>query len=123
MSVDVASIKGGEIPIDPQSFYRPIISAEDKRFLEDPTFQAKVKNSIPIKQVDISQYDTIFLAGGWGAAYDMAQSDVLAEMVSAAWHADKSPIIGAVCHGLLPCTRHRSGRKSSCGRPPHDWRH
>ena len=66
MSVDVASIKGGEIPIDPQSFYRPIISAEDKRFLEDPTFQAKVKNSIPIKQVDISQYDTIFLAGGWG---------------------------------------------------------
>ena len=35
----------------------------------------------------------------------MAQSDVLAEMVSAAWHADKSPIIGAVCHGLLGLVR------------------
>lgn len=105
MNVDVASIKGGEIPIDPQSFYRPIISAEDKRFMEDPTFQAKVKNSIPIQQIDIGQYDTIFLAGGWGAAYDMAQSDVLAEKVSDAWYAVKSPIFGAVCHGLLGLVR------------------
>lgn len=101
MSVDVASVKGGEIPIDPQSFSFAIISAEDKRFLKDEIFQAKVKNSIAIKDVDISQYDAVFIAGGWGAAYDLAQSPALAEKVSVAFYSEKQPVIGAVCHGLL----------------------
>ena len=52
MKVDLASIKGGKIPIDPQSFYRPIISPEDKRFLEDPVLLAKVEHSIPLAEVD-----------------------------------------------------------------------
>ena len=82
MEVDVASIKGGEIPIDPQSFYFMTKSPEDERYLNDPIVQAKVKNSIPIADIDIGQYDIVFLAGGWGAAYDLAQSPVLAEKVT-----------------------------------------
>lgn len=101
MSVDVASIKGGEIPIDPQSFAFPIISPEDKRFQQDVIFKAKANNSIAIKDVDISQYDVVFLSGGWGAAYDLAQSPELAEKLSEAFYSEKQPIIGAVCHGLL----------------------
>lgn len=101
MSVDVASIQGGAIPIDPQSFSFAIISPEDKRFRQDAVFQAKAENSIPIKDVDISQYDAVFIAGGWGAAYDLAQSPDLAQKVSEAFYADKQPVIGAVCHGLL----------------------
>lgn len=101
MQVDIASIKGGEIPIDPQSFYRPIISTDDKRFLEDDVFQAKAKNSIPIDEVDITSYDVVFLAGGWGAAYDMIQSETLAKKVTQAYYGDRSAIIGGVCHGVL----------------------
>jgi putative intracellular protease/amidase len=101
MEVDVASIKGGEIPIDPQSFLFVIKSPEDERYLNDPVAQAKVKNSIPIAQVDISQYDIVFLAGGWGAAYDLAQSPVLAEKVTESYYGAKSAVIGGVCHGVL----------------------
>jgi putative intracellular protease/amidase len=101
MSVDVASIKGGEIPIDPQSYGFAVISPEDNRFLKDEIFKAKVKNSIAIKDVDISQYDTVFISGGWGAAYDLGQSPELAEKISEAFYSEKQPIIGAVCHGLL----------------------
>jgi len=101
MEVDIASIQGGEIPIDPMSFRFAIISPEDKRFLQDEIFQAKVKNSIKIADVDIQQYDTIFIAGGWGAAYDLAQSPVLAEKVTQAYYSEKQPVLGAVCHGLL----------------------
>ncbi len=101
MDVDIASIKGGEIPIDPQSFLFPIISPEDKRFLEDPIALAKANNSIPIADVDITQYDVIMIAGGWGAAYDLAQSPVLAAKVSQAYYGDKQAIIGSVCHGAL----------------------
>ncbi len=101
MEVDVASIKGGEIPIDPQSFNYFIISDEDKRYKKDDVFQAKVKNSMKIDDVDFTAYDTIFLAGGWGAAYDLAQSDVLATKVSEAYYSEKETIIGSVCHGSL----------------------
>ncbi len=100
MEVDVASIKGGEIPIDPQSFYYGIISKEDKRFLKDQDFQAKVNSSLKIDDVDFTQYDAIWMAGGWGAAYDLGQSEVLGEKLSEAYYAEK-PIMGSVCHGAL----------------------
>ena len=101
MEVDVASIKGGEIPVDPQTLGFPIVSPEDKRYLDDDVLIAKVENSIAIDDVDVSQYDIVFISGGWGAAYDLAQSPVLAEKVSQAYYAEKQPIIGSVCHGAL----------------------
>ena len=101
MDVDVASIKGGEIPIDSDSFRYMIISDEDKRFLNDAVFQAKVKNSIRIDDIDFAEYDVVFLAGGWGAAYDLEQSDVLAQKISDAYYSEKETIIGSVCHGAL----------------------
>ncbi|ARN75226.1 type 1 glutamine amidotransferase domain-containing protein [Oceanicoccus sagamiensis] len=102
MKVDVASIQGGEIPIDPQSFARPIRSPEDDRYLADSVFQAKVKNSLNIGEIDFNQYDIIFLSGGWGAAYDLGQSEVLGEKISEAYfNANKMPVIGGVCHGVL----------------------
>ncbi|MEO1451916.1 MAG: type 1 glutamine amidotransferase domain-containing protein [Bacteroidota bacterium] len=102
MQVDVASIKGGEIPIDPFSFRRALKSDQDKRYLEDEAFQAKVKNSIPIEEVDIKDYDVVFFAGGWGAAYDMA-SDMMGEKVSDAYY-NSDVLFGSVCHGALAFT-------------------
>lgn len=101
MEVDVASIRGGEIPIDPQSFFFMIKSPEDERYLNDSIAQAKVKNSIAIADVDIEQYDIVFLSGGWGAAYDLAQSPELAEKISESYYGEKSAVIGGVCHGVL----------------------
>jgi putative intracellular protease/amidase len=101
MEVDIASIKGGEIPIDPQTLRFMIRSPEDDRYLNDTIAQAKVKNSIPIADVDIDQYDIVFISGGWGAAYDLAQSPVLAAKVSESYYGDKAAVIGGVCHGVL----------------------
>ena len=100
MQVDVASIKGGEIPVDPQSFSFMIKSKADERYLKDNTFQEKVKKSLRIDDVDFTKYDAIWLAGGWGAAYDFGQSKVLGEKISKAYYAQK-PTIGSVCHGAL----------------------
>lgn len=102
MQVDLASIKGGEIPIDPQSFYYFLEAPEDERFLEDDDFQAKVKNSIALKDVDLDDYDLVFFAGGWGAAYDM-NSEVVATKVSDAYY-ESDVIMGSVCHGALAFT-------------------
>lgn len=100
MEVDVASVKGGQIPIDPQTLMYFIKADADKRYLKDEIFQEKVKNSLAIEAVDVTKYDVVFFAGGWGAAYDMGQSKILAQKVSEAYYAQK-PILGSVCHGAL----------------------
>ena len=99
MHVDVASIDGGEIPFDPLSFRWLIKSEYDDRFTSDPVLQSKVEQSLHIDTIDFTQYDIIFLAGGWGAAYDLGYSEVLGRKISEAY-ADGS-VIGGVCHGLL----------------------
>ena len=117
MQVDIASIKGGQIPVDPQTLGRVIRSAEDDRYLADPIMQAKVNNSLLIDDLDFTQYDAIFLSGGWGAAYDLGYSEVLAEKISAAYYAE-TPIIGSVCHGALGLINalDRDGNKLIAGR-------
>lgn len=102
LQVDVASIEGGEIPIDPFSFRRALKSDQDERYLEDAAFQAKTKNSIPIQDLDLKDYDVVFFAGGWGAAYDMA-SEMMGQKVSEAYY-NSAVLFGSVCHGALAFT-------------------
>lgn len=99
MEVDIASITGGEIPIDKLSL-RPVVRTQDDiRYLKDQTLLEKVKHSKSIEEIDILEYDIVFLSGGWGAAYDFAQSEVLSTKISEAYA--KKVILGAVCHGPL----------------------
>lgn len=100
MEVDLASVKGGEIPVDPQTLLYMIRTPDDERFLKDAAFQAKAAHSLRIDDIDFTQYDIIFLAGGWGAAYDLGYSQVLAQKISEAYYA-QTPVIGGVCHGVL----------------------
>ena len=104
MQVDIASIKGGKIPIEPQSLSYFLKTSEDKRFLQDPELKEKVKNSKKITDIDFTTYDIIFLAGGWGAAYDLGYSDDLGQKISDAYYTGNS-IIGGVCHGPLGLIR------------------
>jgi len=101
IDVDMASIQGGQIPIDPQTLSYVIRSPEDERYLNDSVAQTKVRNSLALDDVDISQYDIVFISGGWGAAYDLAQSPVMASKVSEAYYGERTAVIGGVCHGVL----------------------
>jgi putative intracellular protease/amidase len=99
MTVDVASIRGGEIPIEPISLRWPVKTPADKRYLKDPAFQDKVKNSRKIDDVDFTKYDAIYIAGGWGASYDLGTSEILGKKITQA--NAKNIVLGSVCHGAL----------------------
>lgn len=103
MTVDVASIEGGAIPVDPQSLRWFIRMRSDERFLADADFQRKTQNSLAIGGVDFTSYDIVYLAGGWGAAFDFATSEVLGQKISEAWAAGK--VVGGICHGPLGLLR------------------
>lgn len=99
LEVDIASIKGGEIPVEPWSMSWPLATPEDRRFRDSPATMALLMNSLPISNVDPNAYDVIFISGGWGASYDLAQSAALAEVITVA--NANGAIIGSVCHGAL----------------------
>ena len=99
MTVDVASIKGGPIPIDRMSLRWPLKSGADERFLSDAIFQSRVQQSLAIDSLDMDHYDIVFLAGGWGAAYDFGTSSELGEKMSDAYA--NEAVVGGVCHGPL----------------------
>ncbi|MEL7432819.1 MAG: type 1 glutamine amidotransferase domain-containing protein [Chloroflexota bacterium] len=99
MEVDIASIEGGEIPFEPVSLRYPLATPADYRYLNDEDVQNKTLNSLYIGDIDVTDYDIIFMSGGWGAAYDMGISEVLGEKISEA-HAE-GILLGSVCHGAL----------------------
>lgn len=99
MQVDLASVNGGNIPIDPQTSRWPIPPPADRRFLKDETAMNKIKNSLRIDDIDFKAYDVVFMAGGWGASYDLGYSELLGEKTTDAYLNGAVP--GSVCHGAL----------------------
>jgi putative intracellular protease/amidase len=99
MEVDIASIEGGVIPFEPVSLQWPLATPADWRYLDDEDAQNKTTNSIKIDDVDVLDYDIIFMSGGWGAAYDLGTSPVLGEKITEAYA--EGILLGSVCHGAL----------------------
>jgi putative intracellular protease/amidase len=99
MQVDVASIKGGEIPFEPMTLRWPVAISADHRYLADPDLQKKVQHSLKTDDIDFTEYDLVYMAGGWGAAYDLGTSEVLGRKISEAYAA--GAVLGSVCHGAL----------------------
>jgi putative intracellular protease/amidase len=99
MEVDVASPQGGVVPVDPQSLKAVLRTEADDRFLVDNRFREQVTESLAVGDLDMADYDILYLAGGWGAAFDFGFSDDLARAVTDANALGR--VIGGVCHGPL----------------------
>jgi putative intracellular protease/amidase len=106
MEVDVASPNGGIIPVDPLSMKESIRTPDDDRLLGDDVFRGKLMKSLAIAGLDFPSYDIIYFAGGWGAAFDLGQSELLGRKVSDAHAAGR--VIGGICHGPLGLLRART---------------
>lgn len=106
MRVDVASPLGGIIPVDPLSMKELIRTPDDDRLLGDGVFRDKLMHSLPIADVDFTSYDIVYFAGGWGAAFDLGQSELLGRKVSEAYAAGR--VIGGICHGPLGLLKART---------------
>ena len=106
MRVDLASPRGGIIPVDPLSMKELIRTPDDDRLLGDDVFRGKLMTSLSIKDLDFTSYNIIYFAGGWGAAFDLGQSELLGRKVSEAYAAGR--VIGGICHGPLGLLKART---------------
>ena len=97
--VTLASPRGGRVPLDPKS--RSIILATfgTKRFLKDEEAMHFLSHSMLLKDVVADDYDVIFLPGGHGPMWDLADNKTLKKLLEA--FNEKNKPIGAVCHGVV----------------------
>jgi len=106
MQVDLASPLGGIVPVEPLSMKPEIRTPQDDRLIGDADFRDKLWHSLAIADLDFTAYDLIYFAGGWGAAFDLGQSELLGNKVSDAYAAGR--VLGGICHGPLGLLKGRT---------------
>ena len=92
--VDIASIKGGEAPLDGlEDFNDPTNS----KYWADADFRKAITHTIKLDDIKSTDYDAIFFAGGHGTMWDFADSPAVLKLVPEFYESGK--IVSAVCHG------------------------
>jgi putative intracellular protease/amidase len=104
VEVDFASPQGGKVVFDPYSdpYFEKSTEPDDlvsKGFLSDKPLAAKLNTTLKLKDVDLSAYDAIHVAGGRGATFDLFPSEDVARALEYFWSRDK--VVGAICHGAI----------------------
>lgn len=95
--VTLASIKGGQPPIDPKSALAEWQTDETRRFDADSDGKKALSTTHPISEIEADGYDALFFPGGHGPMWDYPGNETLAHLIEAFDRAGKP--IGAVCHG------------------------
>ena len=88
--ITVASPKGGLSPVDEKSMScsNPMEWDEGIKILRDTT---------RLSEIDYKNYDAIFLPGGHGPMFDLANDELLKEIIE--YFYENNKIIAAICHG------------------------
>jgi putative intracellular protease/amidase len=99
VEIDFASPQGGRVLFDPYSdpYFEKSTEADDlvsKGFLSDPKLKAKLETTLKLKDVDLSHYDAIHVAGGRGATFGLFPSEDVAKALEYFWSRGK--VVGVI---------------------------
>jgi len=96
-TIEFASPKGANPPLDPASVKAFESDAECVKFLADETVKSKLASTKKLSEVSSKDYDAIFYVGGHGPTIDLPVDEDSIRLATEFYQAGK--ITGAVCHG------------------------
>lgn len=96
--ITLASPKGGEVPIDPESLKKFTLDKISKTYYEDADFIKKLNTNKSLAEVQDEDFDVVYLAGGHGTMYDFPNDVVLQNILQKQYENGK--IVSAICHGV-----------------------
>jgi putative intracellular protease/amidase len=97
VTVDLASPKGGQPPIDPKSTEKDAQTEATRRFYEDDDLQHELSNTKKLSEVHADAYDAVFFPGGHGPLWDLATDKDSIRLIED--FAKQQKPVAAVCHG------------------------
>ena len=95
----VASPKGGSVPLDPKSESIIMATQTTKRFLKDEAAMNFLSDSLLLEEVKAEDFDAVFLPGGHGPMWDIADNKTVKQLLEDFNRANKP--IASVCHGVV----------------------
>jgi len=98
-TLTIASPAGGPIPLDPKSRSIILATYNTKRFLKDVQAMEFLSHSLLLEEINPDDFDVIFIPGGHGPMWDLADNKKLKQILEKFNHENKP--IGAVCHGVV----------------------
>lgn len=96
VEVSIASPKGGQPPIDPTSDKPENQTEATKRFKADSALQEKLSTTHLLADIKSEDYDAVFYPGGHGPLWDLAESEVSANLIERFYNSNKP--VSFVCH-------------------------
>ncbi len=95
-NVTLASPKGGQPPIDPNSDTEDAATEDTKRFDNDKETQKVLANTKKLEDIDQEDFDAVFYPGGHGLLWDLVENKASQNLIES-FYANKKPI-SFVCH-------------------------
>lgn len=96
IEITLASPKGGQPPIDPKSEDPTFQTDTTRRMDKDAVLLDKLKTTIKLEDVKMSDYDAVFYPGGHGPLWDLAESTTSQQLITEFYTANKP--VAFVCH-------------------------
>ena len=90
-AITLASPRGGQPPLDPQSDLPENLTELTKRFRTDNAAQALLANTKKLADVSADDFDAVFYPGGHGPMWDMPDNETSIALIEAF---DQIPEIG-----------------------------
>jgi len=94
--VTLASVKGGQPPVDPNSAAPDAATKATERFDNDKAAQTLMANTQPLSEVNASDFDGVFYPGGHGPLWDLVDNSDSISLIEDFINNNKP--VGAVCH-------------------------
>lgn len=96
--VTIASPKGGNVPIDPESLKPWLMDSISKQVWKNKIFRKQLEHSYSLQKIAQQDFDLVYLAGGHGTMYDFPHNEELQLIVRRHYEAGK--LVSAICHGV-----------------------
>jgi len=94
--VTLASVKGGQPPVDPNSAAPDAATDATKRFEQDSAAKTLMANTKPLAEVKADDFDAVFYPGGHGPLWDLVDNQDSISLIEQFLNSEKP--VGAVCH-------------------------
>lgn len=94
--VTLASVKGGQPPIDPNSASEDAATQATERFDNDSAAKTLMANTKKLSDVDAADFDAVFYPGGHGPLWDLVDNQDSITLIENFIKAQKP--VAAVCH-------------------------
>lgn len=96
--ITIASPKGGNVPIDPESLKPLTLDKISKSYWNEPGFRELLKNSKRLADVADQEFEMVYLAGGHGTMYDFPNDTTMQTIIRKQYESGK--MVVAICHGI-----------------------